>query len=50
MLAAYGNLSATKFRDLWNKHMPADLAFPEEAVKHAAPSNYLKQSKTKPKP
>jgi hypothetical protein len=49
VLAAYGNLSAAKFRDLWSRYMPEDLAFPEEAVKHAAPSTYLKQSKTKQK-
>jgi hypothetical protein len=28
--------------------MPSEKPFPEEAVKHAAPSTYLKQSKTKP--
>jgi hypothetical protein len=42
VLAAYGNLSAAKFRDLWSKRMPSDKPFPDEAVKHAAPSTYLK--------
>ena len=49
VLAAYGNLSAIKFRDLWRQHMPAETPFPEEAVKHAAPSTYLKQSNPKTK-
>jgi hypothetical protein len=49
VLAAYGNLSAAKFRDLWSERMPSEKAFPEESIKHAAPSTYLKQSKTKPK-
>jgi hypothetical protein len=48
VLNAYGNLSAAKFRDLWSQRMPSEKPFPEEAVKHAAPSTYLKQSKTKP--
>ena len=47
VLAAYGNLSATKFRDLWSQRMPGEAPFPEESVKHAAPSTYLKQSKPK---
>jgi hypothetical protein len=48
VLHAYGNLSASKFRDLWSQRMPSEKPFPEESVKHAAPSTYLKQSKTKP--
>lgn len=48
VLAAYGNLSASKFRDLWSQRMPSETPFPEESVKHAAPSTYLKQTKTKP--
>lgn len=44
VLAAYGNLSAAKFRQLWAERMPADTPFPEEAVKHAAASTYLKQT------
>lgn len=48
VLAAYGNLSAAKFRDLWSQRMPSEAPFPDESVKHAAPSTYLKQSKTKP--
>ena len=49
VLAAYGNLSAAKFRDLWSQRMSSEKPFPEESVKHAAPSTYLKQSKPKPK-
>jgi hypothetical protein len=48
VLAAYGNLPAAKFRDLWRQRMPGDQAFPESSVKAAAPSTYLKQTKTKP--
>ena len=50
VLAAYGNLSAIKFRDLWSQRMPSEKPFPEESVKHAAPSTYLKQSSAKAKP
>jgi hypothetical protein len=48
VLAAYGNLSAAKFRDLWTKRMPSESPFPEEAVKHAAPVTYMKQTNPKP--
>ena len=48
VLAAYGNLSVAKFRDLWSQRMPSEAPFPEESVKHAAPCTYLKQSKSKP--
>ena len=47
VLAAYGNLSVAKFRDLWSQRMPSAAPFPDESVKHAAPSTYLKQSKPK---
>ena len=47
VLAAYGNLSIAKFRDLWSQRMPSESRFPDESVKHAAPSTYLKQSKPK---
>ena len=50
VLTAYGNLSVAKFRDLWSERMPGGAPFPEESVKHAAPSTYLKQSKAKAKP
>lgn len=33
VLAAYGNLSAKKFREIWELKMP-DRAFPEELIKH----------------
>ena len=48
VLAAYGNLPAAKFRDLWSERMSSEKPFPEESVKHAAPSTYLKQTKIKP--
>jgi hypothetical protein len=47
VLAAYGNLSVAKFRDLWSQRMPSEAPFPDESVKHVAPSTYLKQSKPK---
>jgi len=47
VLAAYGNLSANKFRDLWATRMGTDKPFPEEAIKHTASSTYLKQIQTK---
>ncbi len=48
VLAAYGSLSALKFRQLWAERMKDGPPFPEEAVKHAAPTTYLRQSKSKP--
>ncbi len=50
VLQAYGNLSAAKFRKLWQDRAGEDQPFPEEAVKHAPPTSYLKQSTTNPKP
>ena len=47
VLAAYGDLPAAKFRDLWRQRMPGDQAFPESSVKAASPTTYLKQTKTK---
>ena len=47
VLSAYGNLSANKFRRLWDERMPADKPFPEETVKHGPPSTYLKQQTSK---
>jgi hypothetical protein len=44
VLAAYGNLSATKFRDLWSQRMPSDQPFPEDAVKQSPPTSYLKST------
>jgi hypothetical protein len=48
VLCAFGNLSAAKFRDLWSQRMPREVPFPDESVKHAPSSTYLKQTKTKP--
>jgi hypothetical protein len=43
VLAAYGNLSAKKFRDLWQAKFP-QTPFPEEAVKHGHTSLSLRQT------
>ena len=45
VLAAYGNLSARKFRQLWDERLNSK-PFPEEAVKHSPPVSYLKQTRT----
>ena len=47
VLTAYGNLTANKFRRIWEERMGSNKPFPEEAVKHAAPSTYLKQTNPK---
>ena len=49
VLSAYGNMTAKKFRRLWEERIGSSKPFPEEAVKHAAPSTYLKQSNPKTK-
>jgi hypothetical protein len=49
VLGAYGNLSANKFRRLWEERMPTEKPFPEEAVKHAPSTTYLKQQTKKAK-
>ena len=46
VLAAYGNLSARKFRQLWDERLNSK-PFPEEAVKHSPPVSYLKQTQIK---
>jgi hypothetical protein len=46
VLAAYGNLSARKFRQLWDERLNSK-PFPEEAVKHSPPVSYLKQKQIK---
>ncbi|XHR30879.1 MAG: DUF2800 domain-containing protein [Chthoniobacteraceae bacterium] len=43
ILAAYGNLSAKKFRELWQQKLP-QTSFPEEAVKHGKASLSLRQT------
>jgi hypothetical protein len=45
VLAAYGNLSARKFRQLWDERLNSK-PFPEEAVKHSPPVSYLKRTRT----
>ena len=46
VLAAYGNLSAKKFREIWELKMPREKAFPEELVKHGKASLSLRATKT----
>jgi len=46
VLAAYGNLSAKKFREIWEQKMPEGKAFPEELIKHGKSSLSLRQSIT----
>lgn len=43
VLAAYGNLSAKKFREIWEDKIK-DKPFPEEAVKHGKASLSLRQT------
>ncbi len=42
VIAAYGNLSAKKFRELWEQKMPSSRAFPEAAVKQGTASVSLR--------
>jgi hypothetical protein len=49
VLNAYGNMSANKFRKIWQERMPKEQPFPEEAVKHAPSTTYLKQQTKKAK-
>ena len=44
VLAAYGNLSAKKFRELWEAKMPGK-PFPEEQVKHGRATTSLRAAK-----
>jgi hypothetical protein len=46
VLAAFGNLSAKKFRELWEQKMPKEKPFPEELIKHGKASVSLRQTKT----
>jgi hypothetical protein len=48
VLAAYGNLGAKKFRDLWAAKMPSDKPFPEELIKHGKASVSLRAVKSQP--
>jgi hypothetical protein len=45
VLAAYGNLSAKKFREVWELKMP-DRAFPEELIKHGRATASLRAAST----
>lgn len=45
VLAAYGNLGAKKFREIWEQKMPREKAFPEELVKHGKATLSLRQTK-----
>jgi len=46
VLAAYGNLGAKKFREIWEQKMPRDKAFPEELVKHGKATLSLRQTQS----
>lgn len=46
VLAAYGNLSAKKFREIWEQKMPREKPFPEELVKHGKASLSLRAAKS----
>lgn len=43
VLGAYGNLSATKFRELWAAKMPVDAPFPEDLIQRGAGSVSLRR-------
>ena len=45
VLAAYGSLSAKKFRELWEQNLP-DRPFPEELIKHGKASLSLRAAKS----
>jgi hypothetical protein len=45
VLGAYGNLSARKFREIWEQKMPREKAFPEELIKHGKASLSLRAAK-----
>ncbi len=45
VLAAYGSLSAKKFRELWEQNLP-DRQFPEELIKHGKASLSLRAAKS----
>ena len=47
VLGAYGNLSATKFRQLWAEKMPADAPFPEDLVQRGPGSVSLRRVQPK---
>jgi hypothetical protein len=51
VLAAYGNMSGAKFRQLWTEKMPSDAPFPEDLIQRGSGSVSLRrvQAKTAPK-
>jgi hypothetical protein len=48
VLGAYGNMSGTKFRELWAAKMPADTAIPEDLIQRGSGSVSLRRVSTKP--
>jgi hypothetical protein len=48
VLAAYGNLSGTKFRELWAAKMPVDVPCPEDLIQRGSGSVSLRRVTTKP--
>ncbi len=47
VLGAYGNLSGTKFRELWAAKMPADAPFPEDLIQRCSGSVSLRRVQPK---
>lgn len=46
VLSAYGNLSAKKFREIWEHKMPPGRPFPEELVRHGRATTALRATST----
>jgi hypothetical protein len=47
VLAAYGNMSGAKFRELWAAKMPSDAPFPEDLIQRGAGSVSLRRLQPK---
>ena len=47
VLAAYGNMSGAKFRELWAAKMPGDAPFPEDLIQRGSGSVSLRRSTAK---
>jgi hypothetical protein len=50
VLAAYGNLGAKKFREIWAARMPSEKPFPEELIKHGRATTSLRACSTAKQP
>ncbi len=47
VLGAYGNMSASKFRQLWEEKMPSEKPFPEDLIQQGKGSVSLRRTTTK---